>query len=457
MTTTVTRGRYDIPFISPLDILKPEEWSILADRYGDQFKSAYLFFRAMGSEYPTARDTYNHTEVDRYYQNIKVLANVAGTGAGNPLLFTLSPDSLDANNNFFVDTKKHILFKGGVVGRVTNINTSVPSAPVITVVPVMATEAIPALTAGEELILFTNAHGQGTGQPVGTRSTVSKFTNYTQIIKGTFSADGSSQTEQTWLTLNGVENAAFTILGQEVAEHSMAIAIDGALMFGKPNTNNLNDEGNRLTMTKGFIPSIIERGNLAPVPVGTVNISDYNRFGRIFQRENCPDVICQLMGYDRWTATSTMLFNYFRNTNMEAATSAALSKMYPGMDGNSAKGLQGLLDFEVIKIGGYTYVMKVMKSWSDPTTYGSAGYTYKDAAVFWPMGKVNTDPETKRNFETIATRYKELNGINRRYKLWNVGGAVGNLNDIDIDNTYIRAEIGGMYMGLNQTIWSDVV
>lgn len=154
---------YASDIISGFDLHKPEIMNTLFRRFGDQGASYFQLIRSMGFESPVARDTYGHFEDNHIHEVVHVLDIVAQPAVGADIQFTLDPVDLDANNNFYLRTWDILMFPNEVTGSVTDIDVAIPGAPVITVSPNELTDQLPALTAGEELIITSSAFSEGSG------------------------------------------------------------------------------------------------------------------------------------------------------------------------------------------------------------------------------------------------------------------------------------------------------
>jgi hypothetical protein len=152
---------YASDIVSGFDIYKPEKMNVLFSRYGDQGASFFQLLRSMGFEKSVALDVYGHYEENHIHEIIHSREAVVSPATGDPIEFTLDVNDLDVNNNFYVRLWDEILFNNEVTGSVVDIDVSAPGAPVITVEPSDSTDRIPALAAGQEIIIFTSAFSEG--------------------------------------------------------------------------------------------------------------------------------------------------------------------------------------------------------------------------------------------------------------------------------------------------------
>ena len=223
---------YASDIISGFDLHKPEVMNVLFSRFGDQGASYFQLIRSLGFEKPVAADTYEHFEENHIHEVIHVRDAVNAPAAGEPIQFTLGADDLDANNNFYLRENDIIMFPNEVTGQVTDINTDVPAAPVVTVEPSDSADTIPALTEGETLAIITNAFAEGTGQPASAVSGTWKYDNDAQIIKESIGFTGTEMVNQSWVTVTskGQQLLGYYMKGQIDIDYRVALRIDGALL-----------------------------------------------------------------------------------------------------------------------------------------------------------------------------------------------------------------------------------
>lgn len=451
MPTAVAVPYLSNELVSSFDVHKPEKLAELFKRFGDQGLGWFTMLDSMGFKLPVAQESYSHFEEDRFIDVLTVNANVAAPGAGNDISFVLSSVSLDSNNNYYARLWDTIMFPNEVIGTIVNINDATPSAPVITVRPNTLTDAIPALTAGQQLIITSNNHSEASGQPESVISGVTEFTNYPQIVKEAFSVSGTEMTNQSWLQLKGMEGAPYYWVGQAQADYRYAKSLDGALLFGKGTTNTaLVDPatGNPIVSTEGLVPAIRRRGNTIVSAPGTWGVPDYDNMTRIFDREGTSMRILSLMGLNKMQENDNALKSYFNNTNIQFAKASASDALF----GGNAK-LEAILDFSYLTKSDYTFMFKKMGQFTNPKLYGAEGYPMKDYALFLPVGKLK-DPKSGKLMDNIGVRYKKLANTNRMLEVWNGDSGAGpiKVSGIDKMNTYWRGHFGAHQMGCNQMI-----
>ena len=104
----------------------------------------------------------------------------------------------NANNNFYARLWDVILFHNEVTGSITDIDVTVPAAPLITVSPNEITDQFPALTAGDELVVCPVPSQKDRDSPEGAVSGTWEYSNWAQIIEETIGYTGTEMVNQTW-------------------------------------------------------------------------------------------------------------------------------------------------------------------------------------------------------------------------------------------------------------------
>jgi len=444
---------YASDIVSGFDIHKPEKMNVLFSRYGDQGASYFQLLRSMGFEKEVSLDTYSHYEENRIHEVVIVDDTVAQPIVGADIVFVIDANSLDANNNFYLRQWDVILFPNEVTGSVSAIDISAPTAPSVTVVLNDDTEQFPALTAGEELVIFTNAFSEGSGQPKGAVRGTWEYENDAQIIKESIGATGSEMVNQTWfnVTSKGVKIPAYYHLGQVDIDYRTALRIDGALLWGKRTINTaLVDPvtGRVIKTTEGMIPYIRRVGNEQSYTSGAFAVTEFDDMDNTLDREGAGNYILSLLGLKLHQDIENSLVTYFTDTNIQFARQTSNEVLF-----NNNESLAASVNFKYMTKSERTFLFKRMGVFNNPKLYGATGYNANQLGLFLPINK-KKDPVSGNMVESIGTRYRGLGKYNRRMEVWQVGGAGEGLKVTDIDerNTYQRTHIGAHFRGGNQML-----
>ena len=446
---------YASDIVSGFDIHKPEYLNQLFSRYGDQGASFFQLIRSMGFEKPVAQDTYGHFEENHIHEIVHSREIVAQPAQGDPITFVLDTTDLDANNNFYIRKFDQILFPNEVTGIVVDIDVTDPTAPEITVEPNESTDRFPALTAGEELVIMSNAFSEGSGQPQGAVSGTWEYSNCAQIIKETIGFTGTEMVNQTWfdVTTKGQSIPAFYFKGQIDIDYRMALRIDGALLWGKQTTNTSgvidDDNENRvIKTTEGLIPYVRRVGNEQTYTAGAFDVEEFDEMDNTLDREFAGNYILGLLGITLHQEIENALKDYFANTNITFARQTVNDVLF-----NKNESLGASVNFAYLTKSERTFLFKRMGVFNNKKLYGATGYNAPTMGVFMPINK-RKDPVSGNMVDSMGTRYRALGKYSRRMEVWQVGGAGEGLKVTEFDkrNTYQRCHVGAHFRGGNQMV-----
>jgi len=446
---------YASDIVSGFDIYKPEKMNVLFARYGDQGASYFQLLRSLGFEKEVSLDTYGHYEENRIHEVCIVDDTVAQPAVGATITFVLSSDSLDANNNFYVRLWDIILFPNEVTGSVTAIDVTTPTAPAVTCTLNDDTDQFPALAAGDELIIISNAFSEGSGQPDGAIRGTWEYDNDAQIIKETIGFTGSEMVNQDWfdVTSMGYKIPAYYFLGQVDIDYRMALRIDGALLFGKRTVNtNLvdSDTGRAIKTTEGFVPYARRVGNEQSYTSGTFDIGEFDEMDNTLDREGAGNHILGLLGITLSQDIENALVTYFADTNIQYARQTTNEVLFKANESLGAS-----VNFKYLTKSERTFLFKRMGVFNNPKLYGATGYENigPKLGLFMPINK-KKDPVSGNMVESIGTRYRGLGRYSRRMEVWQVGGAGEGLKVTEFDKreTYQRCHVGAHFRGGNQFV-----
>lgn len=448
---------YASDIISGFDLHKPEIMNTLFRRFGDQGASYFQLIRSMGFESPVARDTYGHFEDNHIHEVVHVLDIVAQPAVGADIQFILDPVDLDANNNFYLRTWDILMFPNEVTGSVTDIDVAIPGAPVITVSPNELTDQLPALTAGEELIITSSAFSEGSGQPEGAVSGTWEYDNDAQIIKESIGVTGTEMVNQSWVIITSAGQAlpAYYYKGQIDLDYRLALKIDGALLWGKRTTNTITDPvtGRPIKTTEGLIPYIRRVGNEQTCVSGAFTVDEFDDMDNTLDREFAGNYVLAMLGISLHQDIENALVTYFANTNIQFTKQATNEALF-----NSNEALSASVNFTYLTKSERTFLFKRMGAFNNKKLAGATGYSARQMGVFLPINK-KKDPVSGDMVDSFGVRYRALGKYSRRMEVWQVGGAGEGpkVTDIDERNTYQRCHIGAHQRGGNQMLLLEAV
>ena len=451
--TAAQQAVYTNEIATSFDILKPEEWSKLMKSHGNQNAEYFSVIAQLGFKVASANETYSHYEDDWIHETVVVGATVNYLAAGVGGNFTIAAASIPpvGQGDPYIRVKDELLTQAGNRVYVTDI-----TGTVVTVVPTEATVTLSAadFVTGDELSIFANGSDEGTNQPAGRFSGTRKQSNYLQIIKETLQVTGTQMTDQLWFNeisyagSNGKSISAYYTKGQEEAEYRMALAMEGACLFGKKNTNTTNlldpETGKALKLTEGTYSYMESQGNIVNYTPGSFTVSKFNEINKIADKEVAPMHYCAFLGIDIHDELDDTFVDYNKETNISFTSDITGGK----------KKID--IGFEMLNKGGRQYGFKRFGSFSNQKTYGASGYDYSSQAMFIPLGmnKALDANAQSQKLPTIGMRYKQLGSYNRFMEVYDVSGA-GNGRKVtqnDSKNLYLRSHIGSHNMVGNQMV-----
>ena len=451
--TAAVKAVYTNEIATSFDILKPEVWSKLMKSHGNQNAEYFNVIAQLGFKVASANETYRHYEDDWIHETVVVAAPINYLAIGVGGNFTIAPVSIPAagQGDPYIRVKDELITQAGNRVYVTDI-----TANVVTVVPTESTVTLSAadFAAGDELSIFANGSDEGTNQPTGRFSGTRKYENDLQIIKETLQVTGTQMTDGLWFNeityagSNGQSISAYYTKGQEDAEYRMSLAMEGACLFGKRNTNTANlldpETGKALKLTEGTYSYMETQGNTVNYTPGSFTISKFNEINKIADKEVAPMHYCAFLGIDIHDELDDAFVDYNKDTNI------AFTKEVTG--GKKAVDI----GFEMLRKSGRQYGFKRLNSFSNAKTYGAPGYDYSSQAMFIPLGmnKSQDSNGTSSKLPTVGMRYKQLGSYSRFMEVWDVSGAgTGNkVSQNDSKNLYLRSHVGSHNMVGNQMI-----
>ncbi len=449
--------RYTNAYVSSFDVHKPDILNQLFARYGDQGLSSFMYYKTLGrTPRMVSQNPYYHFEDDRNNPTFQSRGTVAAPGTGNPILITLSTADLNTNNQFYPQVKRQVKFKNGILGIITSIDVTTPSAPVLTIYPMQAgaAYALPGVATDEVMSIVSFGNSEGSFQPAGQATSATRFSNNTQIIANTISATGAELSNQTWLRLDGMEDAPLYTLAFSKMEYRQALDISNAMDFGVPGDDSILDPetGLPILYTEGAVTLAYRLGNPRTYTAGAFSINNFDDYSRILQREFVTGTVGIRCGQDFFTDMENGLVQGLYNTKIDYTTAK------PFMDAtglNITEGMSVQIGFSYVQKAGRVFAVSLAGNWSNPMTQGIPGASTPSLALIQPFS-MQKDPKTKEMVAPAGYTYKGYGNYNRQMRIWGISGAGDKANlqvlSQDISNTFINSEVGFEGFGANQWI-----
>jgi len=458
--TYPTAGVLTGSMMSLYDSVKPQYIPELFKRFGAQFLPFFEFIRAMGREAPVMDSTLNAYEENRYVDSIKVAANVGDAGAGNDLTFQLHADKVDTNGNYFVRTGQTVIMNNEAMGHVWTIDDTV-SPPNITLKPVSSTSTLGAVTASQELAIISNAKSDGSSQPQGTVVGTSLRTFKAQIISETVEINGRQLVKELWYKVrnDGTGIDGWYTPGTLRMDYMMALASDGAFLFGEERTNTTlktktgeEGAGEFIEYTEGLFPKMRTHGHTISYTAGAFDALDFDQIGLYMKQQGVTSgFVVGMMGSEAYIDVREALKDYMDGNGTDYTNTV---KALFGGDAD----LAAAVNFQSVKLGNVTYVLRELDHFNNPKTFAISGYDMPKQGFFFPLSTTMAQVNGKKvKMDNIATRYLSKDGYSRRFETWATKGAGGGtyVHDVDKASFYARADIMLQALGMNQTVVMD--
>ena len=409
-------------FVSAFDIHKPDVDPELALRYGSQSLTGLL--NLVGNTKEAQNLEYIHHEEDWIMPKIKA-TNLGAGVAGASVTFTLDAASLGANTQASpyvgaasvqtipVRLNDMLLIKpaSGTVGVSTYIRALVTavsaSAGTFAATPIVTGEAIPNVAAADEIIIFSNAHGEGSAQPAALASSTLKFTNQLQIFKESMEITGTEENIKLWIDVedeDGNKAPYYMLKGEYDTWRRFENYKELGLLLSDKVTNvtlaNLyNTTGGTpdtpITSTQGLVPFVLANGTTSNYSSITgFTLADHETLIKELDKQKGSKQNLFMCGIDLSGQLDRELGDRFAN--------GAIS--YGNFSFDDSKRVS--LEFDTYSVMGYTFHKKTYDAFNDLQTLGAAGYNFPSDGMIIPMdNRTLMDNGDRMNVPSLRVRY----------------------------------------------------
>lgn len=420
-------------FVSSFNVHKPDIGENLTERYGSELITGLLDL--VGNKKAVSGGMeFKHFEAQRKMPKIK--ATNGGAGApGAAVTFTLdasattsygfnqSPyDTSDTTtqNGIPVRLNDLIMIKPGT-GTVSMgsyiraiVTTVTPASSTFAATPIDSTEAIPSIASADEIVIYSNAHAEGSTQPESMDTTTIEYTNNTQIIKETYNITGSERAMKLWFKTKGPDGKVgytWTYKGERDAYHRFLNYRELTLMVGEKLSNTTLSESYSATggsnkTTEGLFPNIISNGNTVNYSQITgMTIADIESMTKTLdkQKGSMENLMCNGIALD--LQLDRELGDRLKN--------GAISYGSFAWDADKSVNFR----FRTFQMGSYVFHKKTFNVFNDLQTFGADGYGFEHEGVVIPMDS-GTDAKSGEKIPSIRLRYlQEDNGESREMKV----------------------------------------
>jgi len=345
---------------------------------------------------------------NRLHETFKANGATAAGAANAAVTLTATAASIDANIGLYVQPGMEIRFSNGVVA----IIQSKPTSSTISVIPKLLGTAIPAVAANEELIIYSNSYGQGTGQPDSIQGSFVKQTFTSKISKGEYEITNTAASEKT------IFSDQFGNIGTaESIESEMRLmaAVSGAFLWDAPNTNT-NLIANASSSVIGLNHYIKNMGGTTQTYVaGLWNDTYFDQLCSTIEANDGVGQYIGILGTELYGENERKFLQTYGNNSNGNFLKAGKVMTKDGMvDAQSLNSTFGDYTKRNINFKFMKHLETASQKYGNPT----AG-TYKDVfnGFFIPngMGQMKKADGTTETTPFFQLLYKQHNGIDRKH------------------------------------------
>lgn len=415
------------------DLHKPGVLPALIERFPGQFDSMMDFMQLTGRKRSWDRVQMIHHETDWKWVTLGVNANVGDPGAGNPITFVVTAAEHTGpigNTQSYARETDIVEFPSGAFGQILPGGiTATPGANVITVEPWDTAVNIGALTAGDRIIVHTNAQPErGTTPDPRTPETRTHTFDFSNIAEK-YTVSGNEAVNITWVE-TGPGEYRWYIEGERDTAMRFRLSVENMLLVGPGVSNNplITAYGG----ATGLIPWLQANANGVNYTAGAFNLADFDTMIDALDANLAPREFTIWAGLPLHRDITDMLANLFDNGSI----------VYGAFNGK--KELAISMQFSSFHRSGRSFHLKQYQHFTNPESMGATGHQYANMGLLIPEG-MTTDSRTKKKIHMMECVYKQVGSYSREFEHWLTGSGGGiptKTNDTDELNSHYRATWG---------------
>lgn len=455
-------------FVSFQELHKPEIDSKLVTKFNESLSG---LLKMVGAVKPTKSIKYTRYEKDRIMPKVLADNNGATPAAGASATFTLASSAQTSFGSFSpydtgvshttgaVPVRKYDLIMippaTGIASAdsyVKALVTSVTpgSSPTFAATPLDSTKTIPTIanTSPVEIVIYGNAHGEGTGFQKGLVTKVTPYTESLQIVKHKMVVTGTEKLQAEWVDeaktkamLKGEADAYMQMLnfvdltclvGEKISNTALAeLFVDGTLEDDAP-----------IDTTNGAITQALDGGNtLNYSSITGLTIADLYNYITVIDKQSAEKSNMLNVGIELDMQLDRELGNRVSN----GAISYGMFKF------GQEKAID--LGFNKVKLGSYTFEKRCLKAMNDLQTLGADNFDFPYEALMLPMGttKVDYGDEQGAIVPTLRKRYLANYGESREMKVVYYDGLRQSESGLDREEVRYQAHVGMELIAKNKS------
>lgn len=418
-------GGYDAPkshnFVSYYDAHEPDISDVKVQRYANTMVGFLDFTNAKKG---TSALEFSRFEADRIMPKI-FATQAASPAAGAVATFTIdatgtrtiaSYDPYDQSatpteviNGVRVNDLIMIKPASGIVSNgnyVKAIVLSKPTTTTFTARPVNSADTIPTFASAAEIVIYGNAHGEGSGFNSPLSTTATKYTENLQEIKHRNRVTGAENLTKKWFK---DDSGRFMIEGEHDSYTQFLNLQDMNLLVGEALSNTgvadtFQAAGTPLALTNGLLTQILGAGNvLNYASVAGLTIDDLYNYNVEIDKNKADKKNLFFTGIELDQQVDREL-----GDKMKAG-----SISYGSFSGDQDKAIN--LSFQKFTLGSYSYDKRCMESFNDLQTLGADGFGFPHEGFTIPASsaRVAGGSEMGSSVHSLRKRFLEGKGKSR--------------------------------------------
>lgn len=437
LNPVLTSGIANKTFVSALGLdrsFSPE----LVEKFGPEL---YTFFLDLiGRKVKTENSDFYHYEKRRRHASVQVASITGGGSAGVDCVATIAAGSHYSSGTLSPGRVGEVVMvsASGILGKITAISTTTPSAHVYTIKPLKAADTF--APANNDWLLFQGAQhvGEASSKVAPLQPIVDKITNYTTEIREDYRITDKAAMERIEWELNGQHY--YRYVGTSEAEKRFLNNRELLTVFSDVVTNTgITSSGT--TGTRGLLVQIAAGGADIAYTPGSMAIADFDKVGREMTFNGANPEIHFLSDIYQSQEISRFLFALYPNGAVQW-----------GSVGGSAE-MAAKYGFSSLAKDGFTYHFKKYAPFSPEWMYGvvpAAVPNYRHYGIGIPQGFANV-PMGER-VPTISLRYME-SVAGKEINAYDTGGlAENNKTDVQELNNHFVGYYGVQVGAANQCV-----
>lgn len=420
MSLAYNKGAVNSPtnhnFVSFYEAHKPDISNKLVRRY---LNTIIGFLAFVGASQAASSPVFSRFEKDRIMPKIK--ATVTSPGAGNQGTFTVHADSKVAipsaspyDTSATPDAKAMpirlndlimILPASGTIASTGNyvkcIVDSVTNNTQFKASPIKSTDTIPTIASAQEIIIYGNAHGEGSVFNTPMSTTATKYDEQMQIIKHRVRVTGTEGMSKEWYD-DAEGNRRFQVKGEADSYAQFLNWKDQNLLVGEKLANTtvasaFQTSGTPISLTKGLLHQIYDSGNVLNYSsISGLLIADMRDFNITIDANKAQKNNLWMAGIALDQQMDDEFGDRFKNGGVT----------YGNFNFEQEKAVN--LQFSKAKIGSYVYDKRCMEAFNDLQTLGANGFGYKYEAFTIPAGSVKMAGGEQKGEQVASLRKRYL-------------------------------------------------